>query len=211
MIDFIKVAFSGGMLPLTLLIGAIALYWLLSVLGVVAMDMLDFDVDLDADGGATAGGAFQSSLRYIGAGEVPVVAALSFLGIFMWGSSMVGQFVWNPQLDLLRGISLSAASLVPAVLLTKVATIPMRPFFRSLKGTEGESKPVIGRVGKVRSRTLDQQSGQVEVASAEAPLLINARLAPDAKPLDHGAEVVITSYDPEKGTYLVSSPENITP
>lgn len=219
-----ELAISPGVLPFSLLLIPIALYWVFCLLGFLDLDFLDFDLDFDADvdvdvdgagegnhGGGVFSGMVQGALRFMNATDVPLMAVLSFLFIFLWGLAMAGNHLFNPDSGEFVASMIGLGSLVGAVFLTKWLTAPMKPFFRTLKGTEGESKPVVGRTGTVRSRVIDEHSGQVEVEDPEAPLLVNARLSPGSDALARGAKVLVYQHDAERGIYLVRSLEDSTP
>ena len=201
-------ATSPGVVGFTLLLVPMALFWVACFIGTLDFDFIgvDFgDGGVDSGDGVTLfGGTVRWLFRFVHGDEVPIVALGSFLLVFEWGCVMAGNHLWNLEEDLQRAGVIAAAAFVPALILTKLTGFLLSPMFRILKGTEGEAKPVVGRHGRVRSRVLDDRSGQVEVEDPEVPLLINAHVAAGAAALVRGDHVVVASRDADRDTYLVT-------
>jgi hypothetical protein len=207
--DVIKIALSPGLLPLTVLLGLMLVFWLVCLVGAFDFDFIGFSGDHggfdSGDGGGLADGSTRWLLRFVNADLVPVPAVLSFLLLYEWAAVMMASYLRRPVEGWGEQLTIYALGLLPALLLTKLTTRMMRPMFYALRGIEGEAKPVIGRTGRVRSGVCDEISGQVEVEHPESPLLVNARVAAGAAALVRGTTVTIESFDAEKGVYLVQS------
>ena len=208
-----NLALSPQVLPLTILLVPVALYWLLNMLGAVDLDVLDVDVDTDGpDDNGFLGNFFQGALRMVNATDVPVMIVLSILAILLWACTMIGNLWFNASQSGLTGGVIVVASLVASVILTRFAVAPLKPFFRLIRADDEKHPPVIGRTGIVRTAAVDERGGQVEIENKEAPLLLNARLAAGSTPLSRNAEVIVISHDPESGIYTVRSlSESIPP
>ena len=168
----------------------------------IGVDFGDGGTD-SGDGGTLFGGSIRWLFKFVHGDVVPLPALGSFLLIYEWGGAMLGNYYWNTAGDLKQAGVIAAWSFIPALLLTKMTGFFLRPMFIALKGTEGEAKPVIGRHGRVRSGTLDESAGQIEVEDPEVPLLLNARLLPGAEPLSRGDQVIVESHDKERDVYFV--------
>ncbi|MEM1085460.1 MAG: hypothetical protein AAGI48_15215 [Verrucomicrobiota bacterium] len=200
-------ATSPGVLPVSLLIACMVAFWIVCMIGSLDFDMIGIDFgEGGADsgqGGSLFGGSLRWLFRFIHGDLIPLPALASLVLVFEWICIMLGNHYWNPDGELKRAVIIAAWALIPSVILTKVAGFFLRPLFVILRGTEGEAKPVIGRMGRVRSKVLDAELGQVEVEDPEVPLLINARLAPGSTPLSKGDQVIVESHDKDRDTYLV--------
>ncbi len=196
-------------LPLTILMGAVTLYWILSMIGTVDLDGLDIDFDADADGEfdteISAGhNVLGSVLKFINAQDVPIMMILSLISLFMWIFAIFSNYYLNPLSSGWLALGLLFGNFIVSTLCVKTITQPLRPFFRALKKDEENSVPLIGSVGTVKSKTIDQDFGQITIQREKgAPALINARL--EEGKLERGATVLITSYDEAKKRYLVKS------
>ena len=204
-----NLAISPQVLPLTILLVPVALYWLLNVLGAVDLDFLD--VDLDHHGGhdshhdSSHDSWFHGALRFVNATDVPVMIVLSVLVILLWACAMIGNLWFNTQQSGMTGSIIAVAALFAAVILTRFVVAPLKPFFRLIRADDEKHPPVVGRTGTVRTALVDERSGQVEIEMQGAPLLINARVAIGTISLPRNTEVIVIGSDPETGIYTVRS------
>ena len=119
-------AISGQVLPFTLLLIPVALYWILAMLGTLDLEFLhmdfdsdvDVDVDVDADvspdvsADATHGpfmGVFQGALRMVNATDVPLMIVLSIMFLMAWMCAMLGNLWFNAGLARRRGAYCASA------------------------------------------------------------------------------------------------------
>ena len=217
-----NLAISPQVLPLTILLVPVALYWLLNVLGAVDLDFLDVDLDTHAAHGAGHhhDGSHDSSshdswlhgaLRVVNATDVPVMIVLSVLVILLWACSMIGNLWFNAQQSGFTGGIIVGVALVAAVVLTRLVVAPLKPFFRLIRADDEKHPPVVGRTGIVRTAWVDERTGQVEIEMQGAPLLLNAKVATGTFSLPKNTEVIVISRDPESGVYTVRSLSDSSP
>lgn len=205
-----ELAISSAVLPFTVLLIPIALYWALCLVGMLDFEFLDFDFDVEAEaeggeigdgtqGPGLFGNVFQGALKAVNATDVPMMVAMSILVIVLWGCVMLGNLWFNGDGSMSLAVFIALGSLISSVVLTKLITNPLKPVFRALKGGSSSNRPVLGRTGTIRSATLDQSGGQIEVEDEENPLLMTAKLVEGAPAMAKGEEVIIFRYDREKG------------
>lgn len=216
-----NLAISPQVLPLTILLVPVALYWLLNVLGAVDLDFLDVDVDLDTHAAHSTDGHhhdssshdswFHGALRFVNATDVPVMIVLSVLVILLWAGAMIGNLWFNAQQSGMTGGMIAVAALFVAVILTRFVVAPLKPFFRMIRADDEKHPPVVGRTGTVRTAWVDERTGQVEIQMQGAPLLINARVATGTFSLPRNTEVIVITHDPETGIYTVRSLSDTIP
>lgn len=214
-----NLAISAPMLPLTILLVPVGIYWVLSILGAVDHDHfggVELDGGIDApdgsgahahhgDGGHPLSEMMHGALRVLNAQGVPLMMVLSVLIAYLWGCSMLGNLWFNKQLSGGTGTLVSVGALVAAVILTRVTVIPLKPLFRLIQDEPEPLKPVLGRTGVVRTALVNEREGQVEVENAGAPLLLNARIATGSEPLPRGTAVLVIRHDDSTGIYTVRS------
>lgn len=212
MTTILELATSAAVLPFTLLLIPIALYWALCLVGMLDFEFLDVDFNGDSEGGGEAqgghnflGDSVHTALKAVNATDVPVMIVLSILVIMLWCSTMLGNLWFNQGGESGLAVAIAFGALISAVLLTRLVTTPLKPIFRALKGGGTANRPVEGRIGKVRSRVLDTKGGQIEVEDATTPLLLSACLSEESESLVRGDEVIIYRYDAEKGICYVRS------
>ena len=214
-------ATSPQVLPFTLLLIPVGVYWLLALVGTVDLDFLDIDLDTGTDNNAEVDGpggpgehgpsdhgafmsGFHGALRAVNATDVPIMIVLSILIVMTWGCAGIGNLLFNEAGSNFRGTMIGAGAFVAGLVLTRLVTEPLRPMFRAMKG-DTKNRPVVGRSGKVRTAELTDRSGQVEIEEKGEVLLLNARLRDGAEPLARGAEVIVYGYDQETGIYYVKN------
>lgn len=198
------IAIQPHNLPLTCVVGLFMLYWMICILGVFGIDTLDLDLDgeVDGDAGHSGSSPLVAVLKFVNATDVPLMAVLSILSIFMWVMTMMGNYYLNPELNDGWIFAIFAGSFVIGIVLTKFATAPLVPVFRKMKELE-KAEPAVGGVGVVISKSVDEKYGQVEQKRKEgAPAILNCRIS-GGEPIPRGSEVSVVSYDKDSGVYLV--------
>lgn len=200
------------MLPLTILLVPVGIYWLLSIIGAVDHDVLGVDLDGvdghhggDAHDGHPFSEMMHGALRLLNAQGVPVMMVLSILIAYLWGCSMLGNLWFNKGLSGGLGFFVALGGLFGAVVLTRLTVTPLKPFFRLMQDDPESAKPVLGRSGVVRTALVNEREGQVEIENSGAPLLLNARIAAGSSPLSRGTAVLVIRYDESTGIYIVRS------
>lgn len=205
--EFFQQALLIYNLPFTVLMGGVVIFWFFSLIGTLDFDF-DFDLDLDSDADldpqVNAGHNFLSAaLKVVNAQDVPLMMVLSILTLFMWVNSILSNYYLNPDGSIFMAIGLLVVNFIISVIFVKVVTQPLRPFFRAMKKDE-EHVPLIGSIGTVKSRVIDEKYGQVSVPRENgSPALLNAKLNEGA--LVKGETIFVVSYDEKNRRYLVKS------
>ncbi len=198
----------------TFLLGVVTLYWLVAVLGVVDIDILDFDIP-DADGGlgvnadsdVSTPDALAGIMLKIGLHGVPVTIIVSFISLFGWlccyylAHFLLGYF---PEgiLRYLTGIPIFFGSLFIAVMITAVIIKPLRPLFK--KAQQHTEKLVLGQSAIVRTSKVDNDFGEATLDDGGAGLILKVRSSGDSV-FKKGDKVVLLEYIKEKNVYRVIS------
>ncbi len=203
-----ELATSAPVLPLTILLVPVGIYWLLSFIGAVDHDL--FGVDLDGTDGHHGHdhpflGWMHGALRILNAKGVPVMIVLSVLIVYLWGCTMLGNLWFNPELAAGRGSLICLGALAAALVLTRLTVTPLKPLFLLIQDDVEPAKPVIGRSGIVRTAFVNERDGQVEIENAGAPLLLNARTAEGDEPISRGTAVLVIHHEESSGIYIVRS------
>ncbi len=196
-------------LPLTLLLGLVAVFWIVSLLGVADFDT-EMDLDLDADGDLQGGeSAFGVLMRLVNAHDVPLMLVLSLLTLFMWLISIASNFYLNSGESGLVAFGLLFVNFIISVIFVKLVTQPLRPMFRSIRNDKEHQEPLIGSTGFVKSRVLDADFGQCEVIRPKgAPALLNCRLAEGEEPLVRGDEILVIGHDDDTRKFIIKPIKN---
>lgn len=195
-------------MPITILLGFCMLYWILNIIGLLELDLFDFDLDTADDVDANHGGSnfadsiIGQALRFMNASEVPLMVVLTILFLSMWVTSVITASVVNSEGNNLISGAICLASFIVSIFAAKLATAPLRPLFKALRRGENDEEPVFGREATVVSMTLDERGGQVEVPREQgAPALLSTRLS-IGEPVHRGDKVVLFAFDEKTATYL---------
>ena len=170
------------------------------------ISMPTWTADMDSDGGS----ALTAMLKFVNMDSVPVMIVMTVLIPTLWIISVTLNHYLNPAGTILIAAGLLLGSFVLAVIITKIATIPLARFFKHLKNLDAESKiPIVGRTGFVKSGEVSTDFGQLEIPTGDSPILVNARIREGNARLKRGDECIVTEEcDEKKGIYYVKSLRN---
>lgn len=210
MLELFTESFEPINLPFTILLIVVAGYWIIGLLGLVDLDALDgVGEGIDADGGVDLegdagdpGGFMTGVLRVVGASDAPLIFVISLFSIFLWALNLIGNHYFNPTDSGTVSTIIIAIVVVASFILTRLLVRPLRPLMGMLKNVE---KPVeiIGSSGVVKSATIDQGFGTIEVVATQRTLVLNARLSEGNDPLTKGSRILVVSKNTDEETYIV--------
>lgn len=213
-------------LPFTVLLILVVVYWLLVIVGAVggpsadadlevgADAHIDHDVDIDtmhhhveghhgAHGDAEAPSWWHGALKFVNLGDVPAMVVLSVLILSMWVFSIVANAYWTGDSALLKAAALAANFFVSAVV-TRYATMPLKPIFRILNKQYDESVKIVGQHCKIVTSEATADFGQAEISTGGSPLLIHVRTLNDAV-LRRGDVAVVVREDGDRRIFFITA------
>ncbi|MEM8498029.1 MAG: NfeD family protein [Pseudomonadota bacterium] len=207
----------------TFLLVLCTLYWLTAILGLVSVDMLDFDLpemagleDLNADVDSTNPDVLAGLMLRYGLHGVPVTIIVSLLAMIGWivcyylvhfGFSYTPDWISDSFVRYLVGIPIFLVSLYLAVLATAVLIKPLRPFF--LRATQETTKYVIGQTAVVRTSRVDNGFGEALLDDGGAGLILKVRCT-DGETFEKGDRVVLIDQIEGTDFYRVISEAEFT-
>ena len=218
MSELLNEAFSLHNLPVTFLLGAVLLYWLLVILGLADADDgggVDASVDggLDADAGhhGGEGGLLSSAGRFFHLGVIPFMIVLSVMSLFLWGISILSNYYLNGAPGArshMVALGLLVPNLLVSALVTRLLLAPAKNYFTGLHDKAQAEAKILGRQGVVISAQVDAHYGQVEIRTQGAPLLLNARTSDEIPPIPKGALVTFIEAASDHAWYIVRPAAN---
>jgi len=196
------------------LLTIVILYWVVAVLGLVDMDVLDFDIP-EADSGLEASANTELTTPDVLAGlmlklglyGVPVTIIISFISLIGWLCCyylvyfLLG-FIPEGVFRYLAGIPILLVSLFVSVMVTAVLIKPLRPFFK--KAQQHTEKLVLGQVATVRTSKVNSGFGEATLEDGGAGLILKVRATGDEE-FKRGDRVVLLEYVKDENTYRVIS------
>ncbi|MBK9656949.1 MAG: ubiquinone biosynthesis protein [Rhodanobacteraceae bacterium] len=199
-----------GLVP-SVLMGALLVFWLLAIAGVLDFDSFgphfDTDVDLPEHGGGEHSEA-PETLMALGLDKLPFSIVISGIVFFWWLLTLLAvalAWKWIPLPAWIAGSLILVAALVVAVPLAAKALRPLKPLFVVHVSAKQES--VLGKACKILTLSVDEKFGQAEVTvGSGAPL--NVRVwAETPNTLTKGSSALIIDLDPKSGRYRVEAYE----
>lgn len=196
---FLNTIFGFPTIVFTCAVIMFTLYWLCAILGMVELEILDFDLDetaLDLTG----------LMQKIKLDGVPVTIALSLLFYFSWLVSMAIQYqLFHFELNLLANILVGFGVMIISLLLGDViasqAVRPLRKIFRDQEVLS--KKDLVGQVATVRSHSVSQTFGEAIFNDGAAGIQIKIR-SYEENHLTKGDQVMLLEYQSQQDTYTVA-------
>jgi hypothetical protein len=198
----------------TFFLGVTLLYWLVAVLGLIDIEVLDFDMpdaegqlDINPDTGLSSPDVLAGLMLRFGLQGVPVTVIISFISLFGWLLSYYGAhfllgFAPDGLPRFLLGIPVLAVALFLAVMLTAQVIKPLRRFFR--KAQQQTVRHLLGQTAIVRTSRVDNDFGEATLEDGGAGLILKVRSA-GSETFRKGDRVVLLEHRPEENVYRVIS------
>ena len=215
---FYKIILSFPTVIFTALLMLCIFYSLIAVLGLIDFDWLNFDfsdVDVDIDGefGTDAGDNLTSShvlagiLMRLGLIGIPLPIVIFSMTLLGWMISFLITFylydyIPDGLLQIIAGITVLFITLYIAAWITGKLLKPFREFFES--ANREVQVNIIGKVGVVRTTTVNKQFGEATVEDGGAGLIIKVRSYKDEE-FKRGDKIVLIEHVPEENIYRVIS------
>lgn len=202
--QFLAASFSYPTIVYTTFLSIAVGYWLLSLIGIVGLDSLDFDADVDVDADAhsdmAAAGFFQNAPIRI----IPLSLALTLLFFFGWFMCHTAALYLGPTLSnvlprFVWGTALLIFGTLIALILTNLAAMPIAPIFET--HVSPRKKDLLGRTIEVRTGRVDEHFGSGVADSSGNVLIVEIRC--EAGKLRRGDRALVIDYDSKLDCYSV--------
>ena len=196
-------------LPFTFLLGAVVLYWLLVLIGMIDIDLPFFDLGDapdgtgGAEGGEDEGGVLQPVLKFLNIGEAPAMIVVTIMVLCMWIFAIMVNRFFNPDHIVLKAMALFVPNLLVTGIITHFVAKPFAKVNRYLNTDYDQAPPMIGLVGTVMTSELDNKFGTINIDIKGAPLTVQAR-SEDGKVFKQGDRVQVVREDKSSGIYYVA-------
>jgi hypothetical protein len=202
-------------LPFLVMLGLVAVFFVLQLIGLLGHGDADADVDHEVDADADADMdhdgdslGWSEVLSFFGVGRVPLMVVWVTLFLF---TGMSGIFLNSVFYVRRQGYVGWFFAVVLAVALT-IGLTAVRLFSRlaaRLVDTGGkgatQKHELAGKLGVVASAQVDARHGEVRVRDEQGnELLVHGCTQGAEAPIKHGAKVVLVDYDKERELFWVT-------
>lgn len=217
---FYEICTSFPTVIFTVILFFFVLYWTLAVLGLVDIEILDFDVPDSMDIGdiGDVGDDFSNLnimaglMLKLGLNGVPVTIILTSIALLGWMISFTLVYFINPLipgalLEFLAGIPILIGTTYISAMLTAVFIRPLRPIFQATN--QEVQKTIVGQVAIVRTGRVDKAFGEATVEDGGAGLIVKVRSYKD-ETFKKGDRIVLLEYIAEQNIYKVISEADFT-
>lgn len=200
--SFPTVIFSVGLV-------VASIFWLLALIGLVDIDMIDLQFDIDAETDASGVGVISGLLLRFGLQGIPVTLVLSALILVSWllcyfGTAYILNALPGTLLKALGGFALVVGCLAVAMPIVGVSLRPMRSLFTGESAAHKDD--LVGKSCVVRSLEVTDTFGQGLLQETGANMILDIR-AEVPNELKTGDRVALVSYDAATGSYKVMPEE----
>lgn len=191
------------------------LYWLIVILGLIDMNMLDFevetpeaeveiDVDVDADVETEVSISWMNNiLTFFNIGKVPFMIFFTFFALSCWVASILMNYYVNPMNSFFFSLLLFIPNFISSLFVAKFVTIPFVKIFEKLADESLALKNAVGKKCIVIIPVSPNKMGQAEIKDNGTVLRINA--ISDSHSFEKGSEALVIDFIKEKNQYLIET------
>ncbi|WP_304639431.1 OB-fold-containig protein [Pseudomonas sp.] len=203
---FLQTALSFPVVLLSALLCLAILYWIVVALGLVDIDLLDFNLD-GAESGFSNAEGLGGLLLKLGFRDVPVTLLFTLLTFFAWLFAyfielLALRFVPLGWLRYPVGLAVLVGCVMLALPLVRIVSAPLRPLFR--KFNSDTTRSVLGQTAVVRSGRVTTSNGEALLENGGAGLILRIR-AEESLGFKRGDRVVLLEYLQAEHAYRVIS------
>lgn len=216
---FWGIFFSFPVVIFSTLLTLCVLYWLVAAIGILSVDCLDIDfniddinVDVDDISAATpSSSGFGGLLMKFGFNEVPMTLVITLISLIGWLASYLSfRFFILPLYDLtwlyyLAGTVDFIVIFILAIYITSFFIQPLRPLFSKINANETH-KSLLGQVVEIRSSSVNKNKGEAIYENGGAGLILQVR-CDESYQFNRGDKAVLLNYDATSNSYEIISIE----
>lgn len=200
--EFIQNIFTFPTVFYSGLLVLVVLYWLIAILGVVEIDSLDSEWDLDSDTNVSFVATWLTKFRLDG---IPLTITLSFIILVAWILCFLSVHFIYPMLpvgwiQIIMGFWVLVIAPVIAALAVSPFLQPLKPLFKKEPVQNADS--LLGQIVRVRSSVVNATFGEAEYKDGGAGLILKIR-ASEPNSFTRGDRVILQEYDVDSNTYRV--------
>lgn len=201
---FLDIALSFPTLILSVLLLAAIGYWLLTLLGLLELEVFDLP-ELAEGSGAT--GVLSGLLLKVRLEGLPFALIFSAVVLIAWmflylTSALLFAHVGSATLRFALGAAAVPLALLAALPFAGLALQPLKGLFARVEGRKAES--LLGEVVRIRSAEANEHAGTAEYDDGAAGLILQVRAAGTV--IKRGERALVVEYLENQNAYRVTPP-----
>lgn len=199
--SFLNEIFSFPIIIFTLPLIFLLMYWALALLGLIDIELIDFDVP-EADGDVQGNGSWLSSLGLDG---VPLAVSVLFVDFYAWLFTFFGKKIFTQLFDdVLTGAAMGGlVALVAVIIAIPLAVLSVKPLKRIFATQLGPNKSELtGKTCILTTTKVTETFGQAELE--DGSMILSVR-ADEPNKFNKGTRLILLGYDEETDRYDVMS------
>lgn len=199
--SFLNEIFSFPIIIFTLPLIFLLMYWALALLGLIDIELIDFDVP-EADSEVQGNGSWLSSLGLDG---VPLAVSILFVDFYAWLFTFFGKKIFTQFFDdVLTGAAMGGlVALVAVIIALPLAVLSVKPLKRIFATQLGPNKSELtGKTCILTTTKVTETFGQAELEDGSMVLSIRAD---EPNKFNKGTRLILLGYDEETDRYDVMS------
>lgn len=210
---FIAIFFSFPVIIFSTLLTLCILYWLVAACGILSIDCLDINLDVDIDGITPdlPSNSLGGLLMKFGFNKVPLTLVISLISLIGWAICYMScryLLIYLYDFSLfyyILGTIVFVVTFIVAVLLTAWLIRPLQPFFSKLDGGNNH-KTLLGQTVVIRSSVVNLTKGEAYFEDGGAGLILHV-IADEKYQFKRGDKAVLLRYDATHNHYEIISIE----
>lgn len=216
MLELLDFSITGVNIIPTVLLIFVLIYWIIVIIGVIDVETVDVDLDLDHDleldfhtdaevhaaADAHVGvGGFASVLSFFNIGHMPLMVFLSFFTLPLWASTLLINDFWGIT-NFFTGLLVFFPTFIGCLFVAKFLTIPVAKFYRKIRHENEAIKHIVGQLCMAKLPISEEQISQAEIKVNGTSVLINAKTR-HGETIAKGAQGLVIEEDAAGKFYYV--------
>ena len=203
--ELFNYAMTGGNIIPTVLLLLVVLYWIVVIIGVLDLDFLDVDLDVEV---GDAAGPFYAILAFLKVGQLPFMFVFSIIILNFW---IIAMFMY--YLPITPGGGVNTLLLLPAIILstflTKLEFLPFKGMFKRSSMQETTENDILRQLCTLRCDTDKDRLGQAEVKRDGASVVINVKPEFQEESFHKDEVACVFRKDMDKNIYYIVKVEGV--
>lgn len=201
---------SANIIP-SVLLGAVLVYWLIVIVGLLDVDALNLDLETGTGDVETNGleaiAWLNSVLVFFNLDRIPFMLWLSFVALPFWAIALLANYYLHTG-NSYQGFLLLIPIFISSLFISKILTGPFVKIYAAFEKEHDSTATIIGKVCTIILPVTGTEMGQATVRTEGSPLLLNVKTTTGSR-LQKGQTALVIDYNTQNKFYLIEPYEII--